>query len=162
MINKQNLWFITLFSLILVLSVYYLTMKDDTLKTINVNNNTEASEVVVSENDNLVALKVASEEELISKTKELQDILLNATATAEEKNNAYEELQNLNKTEADKETIEKLIKENFKLEAVVNITDNNINVTIGSEKHDATLANNIIRSIQKLFNEDKYITVKFG
>ena len=162
MINKQNLWFITLFSLILVLSVYYLTMKDDTLKTINVNNNTEASEVVVSENDNLVALKVASEEELISKTKELQDILLNATATAEEKNNAYEELQKLNKNEADKETNEKHIKENFKLEAVVNITDNNINVTIGSEKHDATLANNIIRSIQKLFNEDKYITVKFG
>ena len=31
MINKQNLWFLTLFSLILVLSVYYITMPNDLL-----------------------------------------------------------------------------------------------------------------------------------
>ena len=29
MINKQNLWFLTLFSLILVLSVYYITMPNE-------------------------------------------------------------------------------------------------------------------------------------
>ena len=29
MINKQNMWFLTLFSLILVLSVYYITMPND-------------------------------------------------------------------------------------------------------------------------------------
>ena len=37
MINKQNLWFLTLFSLIMVLSIYYLTMSQDTLSTLNVN-----------------------------------------------------------------------------------------------------------------------------
>ena len=31
MINKQKLWFLTLFSLILVLSVYYITMPNDLL-----------------------------------------------------------------------------------------------------------------------------------
>ena len=31
MINKQNLWFLTLFSLILVLSVYYITMPNELL-----------------------------------------------------------------------------------------------------------------------------------
>ena len=31
MINKQNLWFLTLFSLILVLSVYYVTMPNELL-----------------------------------------------------------------------------------------------------------------------------------
>ena len=35
MINKQNLWFLTLFSLILVLSVYYITMPNDLLLTNN-------------------------------------------------------------------------------------------------------------------------------
>ena len=35
MINKQNLWFLTLFSLILVLSVYYVTMPNDLLLTNN-------------------------------------------------------------------------------------------------------------------------------
>ena len=33
MINKKNLWFLTLFSLILVLSVYYITMPSELLLT---------------------------------------------------------------------------------------------------------------------------------
>ena len=35
MISKQNLWFLTLFSLILVLSVYYITMPNDLLKDVS-------------------------------------------------------------------------------------------------------------------------------
>ena len=49
MINKQNLWFISLFSLIMVLSIYYLTMSDDTLSTLNVSSDKgEATDVVIS------------------------------------------------------------------------------------------------------------------
>ena len=33
MINKKNLWFLTLFSLVLVLSVYYVTMPTELLMT---------------------------------------------------------------------------------------------------------------------------------
>ena len=33
MINKKNLWFLTLFSLILVLSIYYITMPSELLMT---------------------------------------------------------------------------------------------------------------------------------
>ncbi len=163
MINKQNLWFITLFSLIMVLSIYYLTMSDDTLSTISKNTEVkeETSEIVVSENDTLVALKVASEEAMVSKMQELQDILLSDKATMEEKNSAYEELQTINKNESSKEAIEKLIKKEFKLDSFVDINGNNITVTIASETHDNTLANNIIRSIQNLYQEDKYITIKF-
>ena len=29
MINKKNLWFLTLFSLVLVLSIYYVTMPNE-------------------------------------------------------------------------------------------------------------------------------------
>ena len=39
MISKQNLWFLTLFSLILVLSVYYITMPNDLLKDVEVSEN---------------------------------------------------------------------------------------------------------------------------
>ena len=35
MINKKSLWFLTLFSLILVLSVYYVTMPNELLLTNN-------------------------------------------------------------------------------------------------------------------------------
>lgn len=164
MINKQNLWFITLFSLIMVLSIYYLTMSDDTLSTLNVNSNStnNNSEVVISENETLVALKVADEEALVTKIEELQNILLNNSSSLEEKNNAYDELQNLNKNESTKETITKKIKDTYKLDSFVSIDGNNIKITIASSKHDTKLANNIIRSVQELFNETKYITVKFG
>ncbi len=162
MINKQNLWFITLFSLIMVLSIYYLTMGEDTFASLNVNNNeAEKTDVVISESDTLVALKVADEEALVTKMEELQDILLSSTATLEEKNKAYDELQNINKNEASKEAITKKIKEEFKLDSYVSIDGDNIKVTIASKKHDAALANNIIRSIQSLYNEEKYITIKF-
>ena len=33
MVNKQKIWFLTLFSLILVLSVYYITMPSELLTT---------------------------------------------------------------------------------------------------------------------------------
>ena len=162
MINKQNLWFITLFSLIMVLSIYYLTMGEDTFASLNINNNeAEKTDVVISESDTLVALKVADEEALVTKMEELQDILLSSTATLEEKNKAYDELQNINKNEASKEAITKKIKEEFKLDSYVSIDGNNIKVTIASEKHDTALANSIIRSIQSLYKEDKYITIKF-
>ena len=164
MINKQNLWFLTLFSLIMVLSIYYLTMSDDTLSTLNVSSDeADATDIVISEeNDTLVALKVEDEEELLARMEELQDVLLSDVATLQEKNDAYEELQSLNKTESEKEAIVKLIKEQFKLDCVVQIEDTNITITIASTTHDATLANNIIRSVQELFDSDRYITVKFS
>ncbi len=163
MINKQNLWFITLFSIIMVLSIYYLTMTDDTLSTLNVmKENNEESDVVISENETLVALKVADEEQLVAKIEELQNILLNSSSTLQEKNEAYEKLQDINKKESNKEAITKLIKDEYKLDSFVSIDGNNIKVTISSTKHDTKLANNIIRSVQSLYSDTKYITVKFG
>ena len=47
MFNKQNLWFITLFSLILVLGVYYVTIPSDVLE--KVNNKVKSEEKVVAE-----------------------------------------------------------------------------------------------------------------
>ncbi len=165
MINKQNLWFITLFSLIIVLSIYYLTTSNDSLSALNINaNNTDNqdSAVVIKENDTLVALKVADEEALATKIEDLQNTLLNTTSSLEEKNNAYEELQAINKNEASKDSIIKMIKDTYKLDSYVNIDNKNIKVTIASKTHDTTLANKIIRSIQSLYEEEMYITVKFG
>ena len=164
MINKQNLWFLTLFSLIMVLSIYYLTMSDDTLSTLNVSSDKgEATDVVISEeNDTLVALRVADEEQLLARMEELENILLSDVATLQEKNDAYEELQTLNKTEGEKDAIVKLIKDEYKLDSVVKIENNNITITIASTTHDALLANNIIRSVQSLYDKDMYITVKFS
>ena len=61
MISKQSLWFLTLFSLILVLSVYYVTMPNDLLKDVESEVEKEVIVDEVTEVSSLVALRVSLE-----------------------------------------------------------------------------------------------------
>lgn len=166
MINKQNLWFITLFSLILVLGIYYVSMKDEDISLASVLKETNQDEsedttVSVTETDSLAALRVAEDESFLSKMEEYQNVLLNALSTVEEKSSAYDNLQALSTKKSKKEDIEKIIKEKFSLSSFVKIDQDQINITIASSKHSTELANNIIREVQKNYQDQKYITVKF-
>ena len=159
MINKQSLWFLTLFSIILVLTVYYIAMPNNTLATLKENDNVETVDIV--ETDSLAALRIANDEEIETTMNELQSILLNEKSTLEEKNIAYEKIQTINANKGKVEQIENIIKENFNFQSFVKIKDDNISITISNKKHDTKLANDIIRKIQELYKEKMYITVKF-
>lgn len=163
MINKQNLWFLTLFSLILVLSIYYLTMPEEVLQTIKTQEakTKEVETVQVEDSDVLVALRVEADEETLKEMNTLQEVLLNESATVEEKNNAYEDLKNLNQNKGKEETIEKCISDNHKLKSFVKIKQDQIQVVISNKEHDEKLANQIIRTVQSNFDTQMYITVKF-
>ena len=165
MINKKSLWFLTLFSLILVLSIYYITMPSELLLTgNNISNNEESDNeptINIEESDLLVALRVESDEEMSKEIKELELILTNADSSVEEKNNAYEKIKNLNSNRSEEEKLETQIKETHKLESFVKIKGNNISVIVNSKEHSNTIANNIMRTIQSNYEESKYITVKF-
>lgn len=160
MIKKQNLWFLTLFSLILVLSVYYLTMPSSLFSTNN-SKGTKDENVSVQESDILTALRVESEDERDEMRKEFKMVLTNIEATVEEKNNAYEQLKLLDVVKGREEELEALIKEKFKLSSFVKIDDDQIRIVIASDKHNTELANNIMRSIQEKFDDKMYISVKF-
>lgn len=167
MINKRNLWFLTLFSLILVLSVYYVTMPSELLMTnnseyvVDVMNETTEPTVEVNESTILTALRIEAEEKVSAELEELQEILVNADATAEEKNNAYEKIKGINNTRNEEEKLEKKIVDTYSLKAFVKIDGDQIRVVVSSDKHDNELANNIIRLIQENYEKEKYISVKF-
>ena len=161
-INKQNLWFLTLFSLILVLSIYYLTMPDEVLETIKTSNNEESNEVVeIEDSDILAALRVEADEETSKEMSTYQEVLLNESATVEEKNDAYEALKDLNQIKGKEEAIEKAIEENHKLKSFVKIKEDQVQVVISNKDHDEKLANSIIRTVQSNFETQMFITVKF-
>ena len=163
MINKQNLWFVTLFSLILILGIYYVSIDDEVSLVLKSEDNTNNKEVIeITESDILVALEVENEEEKQSLMKEYQNVLLSTNSTIEQKNAAYENIQKINDAKSDEEKIKEKIKELFNLNAFVKINGNNISVVIASNKHDNAIANSIIRSVQELYKDDKYITVKFN
>lgn len=162
MINKQSLWFVTLFSMILVLSIYYVTMKDDTLATIkSLDDISSAKEVTVTSSSSLVALRVADDEDVLAQMEDLQTTLLDESSTLEEKNNAYESLQTINTNKGKESEIEEKILKEFNLDSFVKIKNDRISVTIGSENHDTKMANQIMNSIQKLYETKMYITIKF-
>ena len=161
--NKQNLWFITLFSIILVLSIYYISMPSNILEeytnTKNDNSDTTVNEITPS--TSLVALRVASDEELLNNINNLQSTITDKEKTVAEKNNAYEELMTLNENKGLEENIESKLKEKFKYDSFVKINKDQINIVISSTKHDKLIAINIIKEVQSMFDTKKYITIKF-
>ena len=141
MINKQKIWFLTLFSLILVLSVYYITMPSDLLsvtasKTTDTTTTTKASKTTetVSETDVLTALQVELDEERQALAAEYNEILTNKDTSTEEKNNAYDGLKQIDEIKAQEEKLEKILKDNLKLDSFIKIDGTNINVTVKKKK----------------------------
>ena len=170
MVNKQKMWFLTLFSLILVLSVYYITMPSELLTKTGkvgdeqVKTSTKAKDNVsatVTESDALTALQVELDEERATLAASYNEILTNKNATVEEKNNAYDGLKEINDIKAKEESLIKKIKSNLKLKSFVKIDGSNVNVTIKKQDHDYSLANDVMRLIQKEFENKMYISVKF-
>lgn len=169
MINKKSLWFLTLFSLILVLSVYYITMPNELLLTANMNNkkDAESTKKVSAEADadtesaELVALRVESDEKMLDEMTELKTVLTNSKSTAEEKNEALTKMQNLNKNKGTEEQIEENIKNTNNVDAFVKIENSDVTVVIDSTKHDKKIANEIMKTVQNSFDTTVNITVKF-
>ena len=173
MINKQGLIFLTLTSLILVLSVYYVTMPTELLLTTNssylknsdeevINNNSQekSEKVVVNEENTILAMKTLLNDERHEKVKELNNKLINKDLTILEKNNIYEEIKVINRLETMEEEIEQIIKKEYDLDSFVKVKDDIIEITINSNKHDKNLVAKIMTSVEKKYN-NMYISVTF-
>lgn len=165
MMNKKNLWFLTLFSLVLVLSIYYVTMPNDLLAASTTSSletkTANEKEVTTEQSDAITALKVEDEAKTKDTLSELQEKLTNASSTTEEKNNAYEQIKNINNNSGLEETIEKKINSEYNCEAFAKIEDTSVKVVVDKCENSKTLANNIMRLVQEQFDDKMYISVKF-
>ncbi len=169
MINKQSLWFLTLFSLILVLSVYYITMPNDLLisnnsnyvKTEETNKEIDDVKTTIKESELLVTMRVNLEEEREKQVKDLKSTLTNEDVTSEEKNNAYEQIKLITNLSSREKELEKKIKDKFDIDSFVKINNNDIKVVAVKKEHDVNLANSIMRLIQESFKQKVSVTISF-
>ncbi|MDD4733838.1 MAG: SpoIIIAH-like family protein [Bacilli bacterium] len=161
MINKKGLWFLTLFSLIIVLSVYYITMPDELLLTNKENYNDTQKKAEVKESDILVALRVESDNEMLEEMDTLRKVLTDLSVGVDEKNKAFEKLKGLNIIKGEEEQLEKQIKTNYNIDSFVKVKGNEIKVVVNNKDNSVTLANNIMRTVQTNYSNKMYITVKF-
>ena len=142
MINKKNLWFLTLFSLVLVLSIYYVTMPSEVFTKEKVDKEEKSStseEVDTSESSIISALKVEDDSSVLEKINSLKEKLTDSNISTEEK-----------------------IKESCSCDNFVKIDGDNIRVVLDSDDASTTSANNIMRLVQNEFDEKMYISVKFN
>ena len=165
MMNKKNLWFLTLFSLVLVLSIYYVTMPSDLLAaTTNNAKNTTTNDninVSVTESDAISALKVEDNSKTSDTLNELQEKLTDSSTSTEEKNSVYEQIKTINTNNGIEETIEKKINSEYNCEAFSKIEDTSVKIVVDKCENSKTLANNIMRLVQEQFDDKMYISVQF-
>ena len=185
MINKKNLWFLTLFSMVLVLSIYYVTMPNELLITNNgesnvittsneekkTNNTTENNKdnkddnkdksVNIETSDVISALKVEDENKVLEEINNLKKTLTDMNVNIDDKNKAFEQLKDINQKNSLEEKIETKLKEKYNKECFVKIDKDQVRVVMGSSEHNVGLANEIMRLVQENFNNKMYVSVQF-
>lgn len=162
MINKKNLWFLTLFSLVLVLSIYYVTMPNELLLTSNgVEDGNNDKQLNVKESSIISALKVEDNNSTLKEIGALKEILTKEDSSVDDKNKAFDALKLINQISSKEDLLEEKIMNNYSLDSFVKIDGDQIRVVIESEMHDNDLANKIMKTIQKEFDTKQYISIQF-
>ena len=164
--NKKNLWFLTLFSLVIVLSIYYVTMPEDLLaaSTTGISKSQlddKKVNIELTESNTISALKVEDTSKTNDILSELQEKLTNAKTTTEEKNNVYEQIKTINTNSGIEEKIEKNIKEKYSCETFAKIEESSVKIVVDKCENSKKLANNIMRTVQEEFKNKMYISVQF-
>ena len=158
MINRKNLWFLTLFSLVLVLSVYYITMPNELL----VSNNGENIDNIKVEDSNIIeTLKQEDNNNTLSELNKLKATIADSKTSTEDKNKAFDAMKLLNQISSKETLLEEKVKNTHNLDSFVKIDGDQVRVVINSKDHTKTLANDIMRTIQANFDTKQYISIQF-
>ena len=155
----------TLFSLILVLGVYYVTMPNELFVSnngvVNVDlEETEEVSVEKEESDCVSSLKIELEKKREEEMRLLEE-KLNDEISSDEMNDAYDKIKEIATYKGLEELISSKIDKNYDLESYVEVGNKNVSIVLSCDKHDVSFANEIMRLAQNEFKERVTVTVKF-
>ena len=149
---------VTLFSLVLVLSVYYVTMPKEILEQSKI---TKEEETKITQTNIIEALKAEDDTNTQEEINKLKNTISSDETTTEDRNKAFDSLKTLTGISSKEELLEEKIKNTHNLDSFIKIEDDQIRVVIDSEEKSKTLANKIMRTIQENFDNKQYIVVEF-
>ena len=158
--NRKNLWFLTVFSLILILGVYYITLPSELFNAEKTKEVSSKVDVNVSEEDKLISLRVERDERVNTVMSELQDKIINSN-NSEEKSTYFDELQKINLSKGKETYLEDKLLSKLNINSLVEITGDNITVTIAALEHNTSIVSEIMKCVQEEFEDDKNIVIKF-
>jgi stage III sporulation protein AH len=186
MLKKQTVWLLTMLSLVVVLSVYYVTapkdMNDSTAFTSHEDvtkqkeSDKDQADVAVEEmepkdgkvtssvssDDVFTALRMQIEDERSRLRDQLNAIVASANATAQQKSEALDKIEKLQALAEKEATLETLIKSKGGYEDVlVRAEDDQVRVTIKAKEHSKKSANEVIHMVKNEIPEANDVTVEF-
>ena len=177
--NKQALAFLTMFSLVLMLSVYYVTLPSDSTSVVtkdssknqenaskqseeNANTSNEAKNDSKQEvkTDAAASLQEEINQNLDASINKNSEIIANKDSKEEEKQSALEAMDTL-KSQKELQTAikEALLKD--KINVAVEIKDTTCTISVFDQKDDKALATSIMKTANSLTNNKYLIEVTF-
>lgn len=189
LLKKQTVWLLTMLSLVVVLSVYYITTpegnndnlafeqeEEENQEQENVETATEdeeGSDVTVEEDeegnvissvssdDLFTALRLEIDEQRSKLRSTLEEMTASKDLSADQKNQAYEDLKKLEEIESKEKIIEMLIKGDNYEDALVRVEGDKIKITVKSKESSKQAANEILRLVRSELGDLQNVAVQF-
>ncbi|MFB1050400.1 SpoIIIAH-like family protein [Paraliobacillus sp. JSM ZJ581] len=182
MLKKQTVWLLTMLSLMIVLSVYYMNSNADgdfafinddiineeetTTGNVDEGNTKNESEETVNESTNesnelFTMIRMDVSETRSNRIEQLKDIIASSSSSTEEKNKAYDEMEEIDHISSKELIIEETLKsENGYSDVLVRTKENSVIVTVKAEELSNVEANKIMQMVYDEFGRVN-VEVKF-
>jgi len=184
LLKKQTVWLLTMLSLVVVLSVYYITspeqkgndlaaIQQDAKEQNKGKTTTKTTTKSEAKDDKTIVSTVAGDQEFEELRMKLDDLrsqqqedltteLASTDLPAVERSKVKDQMDKLNQTAQKEEILETLIKTMGYEDALVRADGEEVRVTVKSKnKPSATEANKIILQVKKEIGETNYVAVEF-
>lgn len=181
LLKKQTVWLLTMLSLVVVLSVYYVTTDGGNSNLAFVTDQEAEGEKEVQENvakesdisgegtvtssiasdDLFTALRLDLEDSRNKLIEEYQAIVTSNEVSAEEKSKAIDKMEELEEIAATETMLEMLIKSKGYEDALVRASNDQVKVTIKAKEQSASAANEIIRLVESELGSQANVMVTF-
>jgi stage III sporulation protein AH len=179
LLKKQTVWLLTMLSLVVVLSVYYITspeQKGNDMSAVQQNSKDQldskqsaqkaadtSGKTIVSQvsDDTFDAIRLQLEDQRSQEKEDLQAKVASTDLTPEARSEAFDQMKKLNETAQKEEVLETLIKTLGYEDALVRADGDKVNITVKSKKkHSASAANDIIQLVKKEIDTN-FVAVEF-
>lgn len=164
MLKKQTIWLLTMVSLVVVLSVYYIVtpeMQAGNFSLIQNGDEQPVSQEKVEEEatseeqatgtdktalDAFTDLRMQLEDTRSKAKEELEAVVANGSASAEEKSQALDDMAEMSQISEKEAILETLLKTEANIyDAFVQTSDNQIKITIAAKESNPALADQVIQ-----------------
>jgi len=165
--KRQTVWLLTMLSLMIVLSVYYIVSDKENMTFQEVNDDFLEEDITiedieeVSVNELYTTIRMELEDERNIKKERLKEIIASNDATTNEINEALNEMSTLESLSTKEQILQEMIKTNYEgfKDVLVRTDDDKVHVHILSDSLEKQEAVQVMQMVKDEFSE-KEIDVK--